>query len=229
MAKIKYSGLVSEMRGKLNGGVLSRNRGGAYVRNKVTPLNPQTDAQVNVRNFFTTNSKAWRGLLQSVRNAWNSAVSGFISTDIFGDGLTPSGANLYQRINTNLLNINESVLTNPPTPAAVPSFLTFSVAIDHSDGTAFLSFTDPIAVTEKVLLYATPGLSPGKAFAKNNFRLIGVLDNSFETGDDAASLYIAKFGAIPAPGQKVFFKAKQITISNGLNGAVSECFTIVVT
>ena len=42
MAKIKMTAIVADMRNKLNGSVFSRNRGGAYIRTKVTPINPQT-------------------------------------------------------------------------------------------------------------------------------------------------------------------------------------------
>ena len=62
MAKIKLSAIVSEMRGKLNGSVFSKNRGGAYIRTKVTPVNPQSLAQGLVRATLTNLSQAWRGL-----------------------------------------------------------------------------------------------------------------------------------------------------------------------
>jgi len=226
-AKVKYSALVSDMRGKLNGSVASRNRGGAYLRNKTTPLNPQSNYQTNVRNYFSDVAKAWRGLLAEERTAWNSAVSGFITTDVFGDGLTPSGSNLHQKLNLNLKNIGVAVITTPPTPAAVPTFATLSLAIAKGAGTATIAFTPAIAATEKVLLYATPGMSPGKTFAKNDYRLIGILTSADVTPENIKSAYETKFGTIPAAGQKVFVKIKEITILSGLQSAVRTASTIV--
>ena len=227
MAKIKYSALVSEMRGKLNGGVLSRNRGGAYMRNKVTPLNPSSPYQVSVRNFFSTCAKSWRSLQPEERNAWNNAVSGFISTDIFGDGLTPSGSNLHQKLNLNLKNIGATVITTPPTPAAVPTFTSMSVAIASGGATATLTFSPAINANQKVILYATAGMSQGKTFAKNSYRIIGVLTSAFLTGASIKTYYTDKFGSLPAAGQKVFVKIKQITIASGLQGAIRTASTIV--
>ena len=43
MAKILTTAIVADIRNKLNGSVFSKNRYGAYVRTKVTPVNPQTD------------------------------------------------------------------------------------------------------------------------------------------------------------------------------------------
>jgi len=83
--KIKFGALVVDGRGKIGGHVASKNRGGAYLRTKVTPVNPQTSFQNAVRNRLTAFAQAWRGLAASQRAAWNSSVSDFSKTDIFGD------------------------------------------------------------------------------------------------------------------------------------------------
>ena len=44
MAKIKFGMMMTDASGKLGGQVFSKNRGGSYVRTKVTPTNPQTAA-----------------------------------------------------------------------------------------------------------------------------------------------------------------------------------------
>ena len=65
MAKIKMTAIVADMRNKLNGSVFSRNRGGAYIRTKVTPINPQTAAQVQARSLLTSLSQGFRSLSQA--------------------------------------------------------------------------------------------------------------------------------------------------------------------
>ena len=52
MAKIKFGMMMTDARGKLGGQVFSKNKGGAYVRTKVTPSNPQTIAQTTRRALF---------------------------------------------------------------------------------------------------------------------------------------------------------------------------------
>ena len=103
--KIKFGALVVAGRGKIGGHVASRNRAGAYLRTKVTPVNPATVYQVAVRNRLAGISTDWRGLTAAQRTAWNAAVSDYAKTDIFGDIRNPSGFNLHQKLNNNLVNI----------------------------------------------------------------------------------------------------------------------------
>ena len=49
--KIKWGALVVDGRGKLGGHVAAQNRGGSYLRTKVTPSNPQTTFQTGVRSM----------------------------------------------------------------------------------------------------------------------------------------------------------------------------------
>ena len=119
MAKVKFSALISEMRNKLNGSVFSRNRAGAYLRTKVTPINPRTSLQNAVRELLTSLSQNWRNLTEAQRDAWNAAVHNFQKTDIFGDMKTPSGINLYTKLNLNLANAGLILIDVPPLPSEV--------------------------------------------------------------------------------------------------------------
>ena len=117
--KVKFSALVSEMRGKLNGSVASKNRSCSYFRNKVTPVNPNTARQLAQRSILTTQAQAWRGLTDAQRTSWNSSVATFAKTNIFGDLRNPSGFNLFCRLNANLATVSASTISTPPTSASV--------------------------------------------------------------------------------------------------------------
>lgn len=101
--KIKWGMMMTDGRGKLGGQVASKNRAGAYIRTKVTPVNPQTVAQQNIRQLFGSIASAWRSLTQAQINGWNEATEFWQRTDIFGDLKKPSGFALFQRLNTGLL------------------------------------------------------------------------------------------------------------------------------
>lgn len=216
--KLKLSALVSEVRGKLNGSVASRNRAGAYLRNKVTPVNPNTSFQATVRARLAARAQAWKGLTEAQRDAWNSAVSDFAKTDVFGDLQNPSGFNLYCGINNNLVNIGESVLTTPPVPAAIANFTSFTMAAATGLQTLTLTFAPAIAATEKVLLFATPALSPGKNFVNSEFRQIDVLVNGDTSPHSAETEYIARLGAIGAQGLKITCKMVPVSVASGVQG-----------
>lgn len=227
MAKLKLSAIVSEMRGKLNGSVFSKNRGGAYVRTKVTPVNPQTLAQGNVRAALTNLSQAWKSLTEAQRLAWNSAVSQFTSTDIFGDIKTPSGINLFNKLNLNLSAISEAPISVPPLAVSVGYFDSLTVAAAAGAGTIAATFS---AVGESadqtVIVEATPCLSPGKSFVKSEFRQIGTFAGTAASPQALGAMWSAKFGSLVA-GQKVFIRLKFVDKNTGVAGQYTSASVVV--
>ena len=228
MAKVKFSALISEMRNKLNGSVFARNRGGAYLRNKVTPVNPQTIAQVQARSLLTSYSQSWRSLTQNQRDAWRSVVDQWSRTDVFGDVVNPSGSSLYIRLNINISLAGGAAISTPPTPTGAAALSDLSVAADESSNTVAVTF-DPAAVPAGHALYieATPNLSPGISNANSRFRYVATGAAAATSPIAIGTEYLAKFGAL-VEGQKLFIRAKFI---NATTGEVSQSLvasTIVV-
>lgn len=196
----------------------SRNRAGSYFRTKVTPVNPRTTYQQAIRSRLTLISQAWKSLTDEQRKAWNSAVGDYSKTDIFGDLRNPTGFNLYQRLNNNLLIISESMITAPPVPQSVYGVKTASLSIVTGTPAMSLSFTDAIPATDKVKVFATPPLSQGITFVKSEYRLIDVLATADTSPVDIKSAYDDKFGAIPGNGVKVFVKLVPVRVATGQEG-----------
>lgn len=199
--KIKWGMMMTDGRGKLGGQVASKNRAGAYVRTKVTPVNPQSTAQSGVRASFAAVSKLWRGLTDENRASWNEAVNNWQRTDIFGDLKTPSGFNLFMRLCTPLQNAFGDVIIGlyAPTPVKMPALSAVTAAYDT--GTEQL---DLVTTVENDLdldqyvynIYATAPQSAGKSYVKNQFRHLGWVEADAPTRD-IADLYTAKFGNLP--------------------------------
>lgn len=225
--KTKFGAIIVAGSGKIGGHVASRNRGGSYLRTKVTPLNPKTNAQQIARNRLSGLSSAWKGLTQEQRYSWNSAVLDFQKTDVFGDIKTPSGFNLHQKLNNNLLAVGEAALAVAPASEAVDSFDSLSVAADTTAGTLLATFSPAIAADHKVKVFATPAVSPGKQFVQNQYRLITVLDDSMLTGLDLAAVYEAKFGPIGAAGQKIAVSFVQVNTNTGQEGVPISSYAVI--
>jgi hypothetical protein len=220
--KAKFGSIVVDGRGKLGGHVYSKNRGGAYVRTKVTPVNPQSTAQLAVRAFFTSLSQGWRSLTSAQREAWNGAVENFQRTDIFGDIKKPSGINLYMRLNQNILNAGGTAIDTPPAPGLTPEIVTFSSAPDSTPQTFSLVFApSPIPADAAYVVECTPSLSPGKSFIKNQYRVVIVLPAADVTPTDILAAYQAKFGELTG-GQIVGIRVKSVDLLTGVSGPVSE-------
>lgn len=226
---MKFGALVVDGRGKIGGHVASKNRAGAYLRTKVTPVNGQTSYQNAIRNRFTTLAQAWRGLTEAQRDAWNAAVSDYSRTDIFGDLKQPTGSNLYQRLNNNLVTIGETAILNPPLPSAVGEVVAESLTA--KDGTVAqalsLVLTGNVPAGTSVKVMATAPISAGRSFVKSQYRLIGILDPAATTPVNLLSDYQAKFGSTGSAGQKIFVKVTAVNNVTGQEGTPSQVSAIV--
>lgn len=215
--KIKYSALVSDARGKLNGSVASKNRFSQYLRNKVTGVNPQTAAQMAVRANLATLAQAWRGLTVAQRAAWNAAVGDFARNNIFGDSVKPSGFGLYVQLNRNLQAAGQSTISSPPALTAVQATIPSSIVFTTSGSTVTVAFApDPVPANHAVIVMATPPLSPGVGFVKSEYRQLEVMAATDSSLVDITSSYTAEFGAVPAEGQKIFVAMRSIEINTGI-------------
>lgn len=213
--KVKFGSLVVAGSGKLGGHVYAKNRGGAYARTKTTPINPQTLAQANVRNGFTANSQAWRGLTDDQRAAWSASTGNFPAKDRLGDSITLTGANLYQRINQNLYLVGIASLSEPPLPTSVTPLT--SLTLTAAAGTPAMSLVfapTPVPTGYKLIVEATAQQSAGRSFVKNKYRRIATVAAAATSPYDLLADYNAKFGSLTA-GTKVFVRCKFIDTATG--------------
>lgn len=229
MSKIKYSALVSDMRNKLNGSVLSKNRYGSYIRNKTTPVNPQTSYQMLQRSYLSALSAAWRSLTQAQRDAWTASAGQRPRTDIFGDPKILAGNALYVSANLNLLRSGNSQIDVPGELVDVPSVVAGSFTFEVDAGvlqTAQFNIT-PTAVPSgfKLVVYATPGMGAGISYIKNQLRYLGNFVPA-AGAVDISSAYEARFG-VPNIGERVFVRVALVSNTTGQLGLPSEVSTVV--
>jgi len=225
--KMKFGAIVVDGRGKIGGHVASKNRGGAYLRTKVTPANAQTTYQQGVRNTFTTYSQAWRGLSDAQRAAWNAAVASFAITNIFGDLRNPSGINLYQKLNNNLVSTGEAAISVPPLPSAVGECNITAVAAAAGAATMTITMSGAVPADTAVKVFAAAPQSAGKSVITSELRQIAVLAAAEATPYNLAAEYIARFGSVGLAGQKIFVKLLPINTTTGQAGASSMATGIV--
>lgn len=228
MARVLFSGVAGvDMRGKLNGSVFSKNRGGAYVRTKVTPVNPQSTAQQNVRNRLSTNSAAWRGLTEDQRQAWINAAPNFPYTDIYGNTKQLSGQQLYVKLNNNLAQIGATLIADPPTPVAIPALELTTLTSDDSANTVILAGTTPVPAGFAMVVRGTGNVTPGKSFVKNLFRFVVAEAAAATSPFDISTEWTAIFGD-PILGSKNFVQAFYVSTTTGQAGIPVQVQTIVV-
>ena len=209
--KIKWGALVVDGRGKIGGQVASKNAGGAYMKNKVTPSNPQTARQSVVRALFAVISAGWSALTGAQIAGWNEAVSDWTSTNIFGDLKKPTGKALYQRLNNQAQSAGLSAVTTVPTKLALPNAPITAVPIGVAATSLALTGADTSASTQ-VVVCGTPPVSNGTKNVKSKLRQIYAVAGDSYSATDAFAAYEAKFGAV-ATGQNIFIGTKYVVAS----------------
>lgn len=215
MSKIKFGALLVDMRGKLGGTVFSRNKGGAYSKNKVTPLNPKSSYQQAQRNALSAKAGVWRTLTPDQRRSWIDGSVNFPQVDVFGDQYFLAGNMLYNKLNLNLEKIVEHPINICPTPISVgqisvsnPAFTVGALEID----------IDVVPAGFSALISATPCLSAGRYNYNSKLRNIGVLTAGSGGGTyDFVPEFIAKYGT-PIVGQKIGFEIVLVSTTTGQQG-----------
>lgn len=229
--KMKYSAIVSDVRNKLNGSVASKNRYGQYLRNKTTPVNPQTSFQQNVRQVLASISASWRELTFSQRQSWNAGQVNFPFTDIFGDVRYLSGQALFVKLNANLAKISQPLIDVAPLPVGIPEIAFTDIVAESTTGTLDaleLSLNvETVPAGYSLAVYATPPTAPGISFVKNRFRFLGV--TAVVTNDaDILAMYTARFGTSGVVGQRIFVRCALVNNTTGQAGIPIEIVGTIV-
>jgi hypothetical protein len=220
MALTKLGALVQDIRGSQNGLTFSRNKGGSYVRAKVSPTQPRTAAQLAVRANLATSSKNWSGQLSAAeRSAWAGFASANTKTNVFGDTTHISGFQWFMGLNQVLKQINSTTITSPPSDLSVGSNLTpESVDMETSPPYATLSFNaGTVDANTDAYIFATPSLQQGITPGESLYRYIGTTTLTTSTiaqSVNISDLYFPKFGA-PIAGKSVWFLISNVNTQTG--------------
>lgn len=219
MAKILFGGGVAEIRGSEAGTTFSRNKGGAYTRQRVSPVQPQTSFQLAQRELFTSTSKRWGGVLtQSQRDAWEAFAQLFPVIDVFGRQLFLTGEQSYIKINTRVFSSEGAFLDDPPADQDVGVLESATVTASTGPDLVEFGFAPAQVPPTALRVFAAPLLPVGRSFVKNLVRLVTEKQAGIVTPFDATFDYTSRFGALIA-GQKL------ITLTfnyNPTNGAVTS-------
>lgn len=95
-ALVMFGQGVSEIRGTIGGTTFSRNRGGAYMRNRVTPIDPNSLPQGTMRALIQSLNSWWLNkLTQTERDAWKVYAAAVPVINKLGASISLSGMNWF--------------------------------------------------------------------------------------------------------------------------------------
>lgn len=167
--------ILGSLRGSIGDNTFSHNRGGDYVRRRVSPTNPNTSRQQTMRSLLGTYASAWAGLTAAQREAWNTWAESQSRSGPLGNSINLSGINAFVMLNTGLDDMGETTLTDPPVDVAPDALTTFSIDISAAT-TMDVTFTPtPLAAAEAIKLFMS---LPQSGAAQPNFKQCRILGYS---------------------------------------------------
>lgn len=201
--------------GKQGGIVWSRNRFGAYARNRAVPVNPDSSRQRTVRNIFSQNSKAWAGLSNTYRDAWNQMAANLPRKNRLGDTIFLTGSQQYQSSNQALASFG--ILLDTPasiTPVPFPA----DVITGASNNLVLNTIAGDTPTNYGIIIEATRGVSPGvtAGTVKSQYKQITTIAPETTLGAtlDLSDVWGSVFGEMIA-GSTVFIRYQWISMDTG--------------
>lgn len=146
--------ILGSLRGSIGDNTFSHNRGGDYVRRRVSPTNPNTTRQQTMRALLSSLATSWSTALTSLqREAWNTWSSQQSRTGPLGNSINLTGINGFVLTNTHILDAGDTRIDDPPATVAPDASLTFSGTISAAT-TYDVTFTPtPLGAAERPLLF----------------------------------------------------------------------------
>lgn len=169
-----------ELSGSAGGIVASRNKGGAYLRRRAVPTNPNTIRQATARNRFASASQRWSQLTQANRDAWIAWATNNPTQDRIGQTITLSGQQAYVRAialvqaltDTSIDEYDNAPLLQGLLSAPVPDPTINVLTQDLGNITFGVLLNNPVDEGGTYGLFVSPPISPSIRFYKGPYQFM---------------------------------------------------------
>lgn len=173
---------------------------GPVCRSRVTPFNPRTQKQTDVRCHFACQAHRFGQLTEEQREAWNAAAAKYRSRCRQGQSGPLTGLHLFVRVNCKLALFGLEPLNSPPRPPLFPKLAPGNLVITNTAGVIKVKLVCRRSPGAHTVLRASPPQSPGVSKC-SNFRVIGLCPAPVDGLADITALYIACFGTRGSGGR----------------------------
>lgn len=188
---------IAAASGSVGGTVFSRNRYGAYTRNRSIPVNPQTSFQQGVRATLGNLSTAWSGLTTAQQLAWKEWASQNPIVDTLGQSQVLAGNAAYISLNARLLTAGLTRNDSPPIAVAPDALTTLASEGDIGTGDFEINFTPtPTGADESLWIQAAVTNSAAITYVSNRLRFVGISAAAQASPLDNQTIIEARFGTL---------------------------------
>lgn len=173
----------------------SRNRGGAYLRSRVIPVNPNTERQGMARANMASAVNAWTNILTDAnRQAWITYAQGTPVVDRLGAQLILSGQQMFVRCTLPRLVAGQPLITAGPITAGLANtpVVNDGMTVTTATGIVATVNVDGSGATGALNVYMSEPTSPSRTVAHSKRAWAAVetppVADAFDVAVAAASL-----------------------------------------
>lgn len=213
MARIKYSGLVDNIRGSIAGTTFQSSRYGYTVKTKPNMSVPRSIAQNRSKTYLTIAVKAWRELTQTDRDNWNTYATTYPRPSRLNPDSNLNGFNYFTAYHAlRFLQTPGNVLDDPAGAQEAFAFLDFEIVLDT--GTLTLAYTNTGAFSFfTTLVFISRPIGPAQYANLNLTKFIQGQQSASPI--DITGAYTSVFGQLPVEGDRVVLSMTQLNTQNG--------------
>lgn len=215
MAFIKFSALVSSVKGKLNGSYFQNQKGGTALKNISGRRAKQKNAQFSLGRAQARLgyiSKSWGALTIALRNSWNSYALNFTRINKNGQEYTPTGFQMFNECNGNALVTGFSLVSEPVTPESPIDMSSFDTSYNVDDDLQVIH-TEGVPDNKILLVYATAVQPNGVSYPTSGYRLVKQITNTGLGQTVIQSDYVATWAPFTGKPQ-IFFRLKLVDLNS---------------
>lgn len=222
---VRYGGGITDARGSIGGQTHSRNRYGAYVRARTTPINPRSDRQSAIRAITALVSSLWLSLLTNdQRAAWAVFAANVPASNKLGESINLSGYNQFHKSNVVAKNAGFPEIAAGPILFTLPGEDPgYTSNVDAGTGKLSIVFTDTRDWVDEdeagMIIQMGIPQNASRGFFNGPWRHAGVIEGDGVAAPTTPDATIDVPFAV-ADGQKIWTRAKIIRA----DGRVSDWF-----
>ena len=236
MALIKFSSVVSEARGSVGGTTYSRNRGGAYIRSRTTPVQPTSTLQSDAKAVFAAAVNSWTNVLTATERAgWDSYAAAVPYTDTFGSTRYYTGQQRYVQAYT--AGVNAGLLatrfaTAPTTLTEAANVLPASITINQGASTADATAKIPAITTQSgavagdiVIVNFGEQITKAVTYFKGPYRYAA--KSTFVSGSTYPLITVTNpYGYVVTAGNLIPYSARVLLADNRISPIIRGILTV---
>jgi hypothetical protein len=236
MALIKTGSTISNISGSIGGTTYSRNRGGAYARNRTIPVQPNSAYQVAAKALFQSASGNWTSTLTaSQRTAWEAYAASVPYTNKLGEKKYYTGQQRY--VQTVMAGVNAgltmvSFATAPSSTTEATNVAWPSTAFSQGGATAdstikVAAITAPADVTvgDLLLMYIGKPISQARRYNSGPWRYAG--KSVYATGGSYPTVTLTDpYASTDAAGKSVPVMLRVLKADGRLSVALHSIVTL---